>query len=90
MQGKVPHDAVVEIDDRPDQHVDEPEDESEDVAVGRHHRVHDPHHRPERRQKQHECPDPRLLELEYGGDGDSDQHPRDKEYVERQIEPVSL
>ena len=48
--------------------------------------VDHPHHRPEGRQKKHESLDSRLLELEYCRDHDGDNHPRDEENIERQVE----
>ncbi len=76
MQGKITHDTVVQIDDRADEHVHESEDKGQDVAIGRHYRGHDPHHRPEAGQQQHGGPDVRLAELEDRRNRDCDQHSR--------------
>jgi len=56
------------------------------MAISREDGVDDSHHRSESGQKKHESLNPRLLELEYGGERDGDNHPSDKEDVERQVE----
>ena len=86
MQGEVPHDAVVQVDDRADQNIQETEDEGEDVAVRRHHRVDHAHQRTEGRQQQHERLHARLLQLQGRRNDQRHHHPRNEEQVERQVE----
>ena len=86
MEGELAEDAVVQADIAVDGHVQDAEQEGQDLAVGGEDGIHDPHDRADARDDQEHLVGFRLLQLEIIGHRHRDEHPREDEDVESGIE----